>query len=376
MRITNISVRALKPPEKGAKIHTDDSLPGFGVRVSQGGKKVFVLTHGPNRQRIKLGDVGIIKLSEAREKAKNLLAEKQLGRHNPIRVPTFKTAREAFLEAAEAKNKPRTIRDYTRLLTRYGFGEEKLDDILPNDIQRKLQAIKAPSERRHAYVALKIFFRFAYRRHFLDRNPMDRMDPPPPSKDRERVLTKEELKAVWQACTGMFGDIVMLCILLGARRSEVAQIQWDWIEADRITFPETVTKNKQAYTIPLGPMALEILHRQVRRNDTPYLFPARKTWRGKSLFYNAWGKDKAKLDTKLSLKPWVLHDLRRTLITMWAAPPLSVPVEVRERYVNHISGSFAGVQGIYNRHQFFEEMKAAVAHWEQFLTVLFSPPPG
>ena len=75
MRLTDISIRAIKPPTSGAVIHADDLIPGFGVRISEGGTKSFVLTHGPRRQRETIGRVGVISLQGARQEAKRRLAE-------------------------------------------------------------------------------------------------------------------------------------------------------------------------------------------------------------------------------------------------------------------------------------------------------------
>ena len=70
MRMTDLSIKALKPPAKGVICYTDDVLTGFGVRVSVAGTKSFVLTHGVLRQRETIGRVGIISLKDAREAAK------------------------------------------------------------------------------------------------------------------------------------------------------------------------------------------------------------------------------------------------------------------------------------------------------------------
>ena len=66
MRLTDISIRALTAPEQGAKIYADDTMPGFGVRVSQGGSKAFTLTMGESRERITIGRYPVISLAEAR----------------------------------------------------------------------------------------------------------------------------------------------------------------------------------------------------------------------------------------------------------------------------------------------------------------------
>ena len=132
----------------------------------------YVLVYGPNRTRVKLGEVGILKLGEARAKARTILAERQLGVYRPKGQETYERALEAFLEAARAKNRVRTVRDYTRLLNRHGFGAEKLSDISPRDVQKKLGALAStPGEQAHVQTALKIFFAFCIRRHFLDQSP-------------------------------------------------------------------------------------------------------------------------------------------------------------------------------------------------------------
>ncbi|HUO99850.1 MAG TPA: Arm DNA-binding domain-containing protein, partial [Rhizomicrobium sp.] len=66
MRLTDISVKALKPKDGGIAIYYDDTLTGFGVRVSEGGTKSFVLTHGRRRVRETIGRVGIVSLQDAR----------------------------------------------------------------------------------------------------------------------------------------------------------------------------------------------------------------------------------------------------------------------------------------------------------------------
>jgi hypothetical protein len=81
MRITDIQVRNLPVPEKGSKVYYDDTLKGFGVRVSNAGTKAFILATGKNRDRTTIGRYPTISLAEARDVAKKLMAERTLGRH-------------------------------------------------------------------------------------------------------------------------------------------------------------------------------------------------------------------------------------------------------------------------------------------------------
>ena len=375
--LTDRTIPHLKPVPGKQVIYVDRTLKGFGVRVSDQGRMSYVLTYGANRQRIKLGDVGVVKLADARERARDILAERQLGMRQATGRESYERALDTFLEAAKAKNKERTVRDYTRLLTSHGFGAEKLGEIAARDIHRKLDRLAdRPGEQAHALAALKIFFRFCVRRHLLDATPMERFERPKRMASRERVLTEPEVKKVWRACesTGVFGKIVRLCILLGQRRSEIAHLEWTWINEDEqtITLPSALTKNRREHTFPYGDMTAAILATIPKGK---YLFPARKTWRNDGTVYNAWNKDKPRLDAASGVGNWVLHDLRRTFVSSWAA--LGTRLEVTEKYVNHISGTHGGIVGVYQRHSFFPEMRDAVATWEAKLAGLIeSKPPS
>ena len=61
------------------------------------------------------------------------------------------------------------------------------------------------------------------------------------------------------------------------------------------------------------------------------------------------------------LAPWVIHDLRRTLASGMAR--LGVNLPVIEKVLNHQSGSFAGIVGVYQRHSFADEKRHALAAW-------------
>ena len=76
MRLTDLTIPNLPVPETGAKVYADDTLRGFGVRVTSTGVRAYVWTHGRSRTRVTLGRVGIIKLADARQKCRELAAAK------------------------------------------------------------------------------------------------------------------------------------------------------------------------------------------------------------------------------------------------------------------------------------------------------------
>jgi hypothetical protein len=118
MRLTDIAIKALRPPEAVAKTYFDDSLAGFGVRVSQGGTKSYILVHGRARTRVAIGRADIISLKQARDKARDILAEQQLGRYQEKTV-TFSEALDLYLKNHVAKLKPKTERETKRLLEKH-----------------------------------------------------------------------------------------------------------------------------------------------------------------------------------------------------------------------------------------------------------------
>ncbi|HEX4861891.1 MAG TPA: integrase family protein [Rhizomicrobium sp.] len=214
-----MTIRSLKAPAKGAVVFNDDLIPGFGVRVSEGGTMSYVLTHGPRRTRETLGRVGVVKLAAAREEAKVRLAQYTLGRDKP-RAVTWDKAKEEYLADKASELKPRTHADYTYILGRhFKYGPTKLLEISPHDLMASLARSKhTPGEQQHAYVILRAFMRWAHRKHYLDRNPMERMQEPRSYVPRARILTNDELGRVWQASEDdTFGKIVI--------RWELARLQ-------------------------------------------------------------------------------------------------------------------------------------------------------
>src|SRR3569832_350008 len=138
MRLTDLSIKSLKLPAKGVVVYSDDALTGFGVRVSEGGTKSFVLTHGPRRQRETIGKVGILGLQEARTEAKRRLAEYTLGKAAPRSI-SWAAALSEYLEEVGRTRRPRTLKDYKRLLDKhFRFGKSNLNDLSPADFDKKL----------------------------------------------------------------------------------------------------------------------------------------------------------------------------------------------------------------------------------------------
>src|SRR5712692_7668715 len=136
MKLNDVTIRSLNPPERGQRSYPDDALPGFAVRVSQGGTRTFVLVHGRDRTRTTIGRYPIISLAQARARAREILAEITLGKFKP-RSLTFEEALDLFIEKhLAAKNRANTAKETERLLRKAlpKFGRIALSEIATAEI--------------------------------------------------------------------------------------------------------------------------------------------------------------------------------------------------------------------------------------------------
>ena len=161
---------------------------------------------------------------------------------------------------------------------------------------------------------------------------------------RDRLLSDDEIAAIWHVDQRPYSDIVKLLILTGQRRNQIWRFEPAWIDNDVLTFPTDVMKSKRPHTIPI----------------TGYreLLPARP------FTFNGWSKSKARLDRRSGVSDWVLHDLRRYFSSTMAR--LGVPLHVTEQIIDHRS-QVSGVAAIYNRYTFLDEMREALLAYEAHL---------
>jgi hypothetical protein len=126
--LTDIAIRSFQPPVRGQRDHFDEVIPGFGVRISQGGTRSFFLFTGKarNRQRRLIGRVGIITLAQARAEAKRLLAEQTFGLGKPKTI-TFAAALAIFEEQKYPNLRHTTVQGYKGIFHRHFM--RKLGDL-------------------------------------------------------------------------------------------------------------------------------------------------------------------------------------------------------------------------------------------------------
>ncbi len=367
LHLTDIAVRKLRLPERGQVTYWDETMPGFGIRCSQKSKS-FVVMFGKRRRLKTVGRYPALSLAEARKTARRLLVEVETAPNSAeIHAISFAEAKEAFLKDCAARNKPRTVSDYTRLLNRHFSFRTDIRAVTRQQIMKVVSSLSGtPSEQTHAYVAIRVLMNWCVKHGYLDHSPVPSMTRT--TSVRDRVLNESELKEVYKRSLEYpypFGPIVQLIILTGQRRSEIVALRRSWIEQDTVIFPQGFTKNKREHRLPLPPTAQTLIHDLPETGDL--LFPSRTDH---GLTFNGWGKCKARFDEPLEIEPYTLHDLRRTFSSNMAM--LGVPIQVTEKILNHISGTISGVAAVYNRYSYHDEMRTALVEYDRYLAKLIS----
>jgi len=409
--LTDKELKALAAKPAG-KQHTiwDAVLPGFGVRVSGGGKLAFVVMRRPMGSkkpvRVTLGHFPAMPLKTARKAAQDALAELLEGK-NPtaerdrrIReqqdadATTFSGVCKRYLDHVADKRAVRQIKSIIerefiprwdgRPITSIRRREiaEMVDDIV--NAKQKPGARKAggPEAARQTLAYCKRVFSFAVARDLLDASPAAAISAEEligQKRPRQRVLTDGELRAVlqafpWDTREGLepqdrgrwpTAPILWLLALLGVRRGELAAATWDKIDPDKAMWliPPENSKTADPHLVPLPTMAMRIFE-SLPRFVGPLIF----TTNGVSQI-GGWSALKAEVDHKSGVTDWTLHDLRRTARSNWSA--LQVESHIAEMMLGHRQKVIVPV---YDVHRYEDERREALERWSARIAEIVSPP--
>ena len=225
----------------------------------------------------------------------------------------------------------------------------------------------------HVLATVRKLFNWAVARGIVDASPVQGVKAPLETRERDRVLTDAEVLSFWEATGEVpypFGPFARLLLLTGQRRTEVAGMTWDELDLDNASWliPSNRTKNGEKHEVPLSAAALDIVKSLPRiQSDKGYVF----TTTGET-HVTGYSRAKADIDRRVSPMPaWTFHDLRRTAASGMARLGINLPVI--EKLLNHTSGSFAGIVGVYQRHSFGDEKRNALEAWARFVLSLQSP---
>jgi integrase len=377
--LTAISVERVKPPKQGTLEIFDLGYPGLALRVGHGGAKSFEVFYrvGGKLKRESLGRWPEVTLARARDawrKTREAIAKgddpaNREGAKNPTLL--FEQVVEEWLRRDQSKNKQSSVYQVTRSVEANllpAWRGKPVDKISKADIRALLDGISdrgAPIMARRLQAYLNRLFTWCIERDILAVNPMAGMERIANGKSRERVLCDQELAKVWAATDsiGLFGPATRLLILTGARREEIGQLRWSEIDGDTIRLEGARTKNGDPHDIPLSAPACELLANMPRIAGSDYVF----TITGAKPM-TGWATPKRNLDGESGVTDWVIHDLRRTTAT--GMQRLGVTLQVVEAVLGHTSGSRGGIVGVYQRHNYAEEKRAALEAWGKHVTAL------
>src|SRR5499427_11119473 len=376
IRLTKSAIDALPTP-KSDVVYWDVGYPGFGVKVTPKGRKVFIILYrtggaGSRLRKYTIGPYGRVTLHQARVAAQKVFAAKMEGRDpagekreakRRIVADWVEDLLEAFIAQRLSQN--RSAAEISRLLRREvgkPWAGRSIHEIGKRDVVEVISAIEqrgAPSAANKTLKSIKTFLRWRVGRAVLDQSPAEGV--PLPSKEvaRDRVLDDNELAQVILAARkmgGPYGGIVELLALTGQRREEVAGLQWEELAlAQRIwTLPKSRTKNAKAHVVHLSEQAMAVLARADQPG--PYVFSMLGTKP-----FQEFSRAKRQLDQLSGVTGWRLHDLRRTCVSGMAR--LGIAPHVADKILNHQAGTISGVAAIYQRHDFLAERRAALDQW-------------
>lgn len=401
-RINKSTVDGAHPGPKDLLLW-DDKLPGFGLKVTPAGSKVYLFQyrlHGGRAGKVRrftIGKHGALTPDQARTRASALSAQvtqgadpqgdKTIKRREAVEL-AFPAYLDSYASDCLKTGWKASAGEVEAMLRNHALPSLKaksLPEITRADIAAVMRPVKKhPALASKLFAVLRHLFRHAVSEGDLPTSPMEGMKPPPVPKARDRVLEDWELVLLWKAAGVVgypFGPMVRNLMLTGQRREEVAALPWAELRQGEAMWqlPGDRAKNGQPVDTPLSSLVVAELNALSKGDKWPrrgFVF----TTTGKA-FFSGYSKAKKRLDAAVAklndgtaLERWTLHDLRRTLAT--GMQRLGVRFEVTEAILNHVSGSRSGVAGVYQRHHWGPEKRTALGLWSAHVSAViagFSP---
>jgi integrase len=375
IKLTKSAIDALQVPERET-VYWDAGLPGFGVKVTPKGKRVFIVLYrtggaGSRLRKYTIGPYGRITLAMARAQAQKIFAARLDGRDPAAEKANSK--RRLVVDRVDGLIETYISERLSGLRSGPAMANRLRNDVIPTWGAKSIHEIKrhdivdlvsevgqrGPGANRNIAKFLKTFFRWCVGRAVIDFSPVEGLKLRPPDRTRDRALDDKELATVITTARQMgapFGAILEVLALTGQRREEVAQMAWSEIDqAARVWhIPSQRAKNAKGHLVHLSDPVWAIIKNQTKHSG--FVFA---TSRGKN--FQSFKYAKAELDRLSGVTDWRTHDLRRTVVTGMAR--LGVPPHVADKILNHQSGTISGVAAVYQKHEFFAERKDALERW-------------
>lgn len=410
MKLNALKVDGIKPTL--ARQEIPDSLcvglylvvQPTGKKAQPTGKKAWQVRYraaGVHR-RMTLGYHPAMTLADARDLARATLAKAQGGRDPVGEAAAEKAAKEADAKSDRDQIKAlveqfdkrhlsslKSGKSARRFLERFmvpAWGTRKVQTITRRDVVELLDGI-VDSDRgvtaNRVLAHIRGFLNWCRERDIVQVCPTDNMKAPVKEVSRERVLTDQEVRWFWAACdkTGEpWGPLGKVLLLTGQRLNEAAQMTKAEVQGATWHMDGNRTKNGRAHDVPLSVVALAVLQDRVPGKNG-HLFTTTGTTPVSGFNKGLQHLAKAMVeiasegqDSAVNIPKWGFHDLRRTCAT--GMEKLGIAVQVTEAALNHVSGSKAGIVGVYQRHTFADEKRAALEAWGRLVLTLVEGQPN
>jgi integrase len=407
MALSELGVRKLKAPQPGKRREKyDREIRGFGIRITSGGARSYILLYSYNgrRRRYTIGRVGEIDLEDAREEARDLRKQVRQGRDPAAEQKVARAEQRAASAIAKAAPAPVTFREAvdTYEKRRLGnlrrgravrqaidrhlmphWGNMPLTAVTRDHVRERVEALADagfPEAARSALAISQRLFNWAIARGTfgVSQSPCEKLRPADligKRTPRDRVLTDAEWRALFLAVQRMdpqAQSIIRLLALTGLRRNEVSDARWAELNLDQKEWviPAERMKGGAAHAVPLIPQVVEIISSIPRTGE--FLFPNKRGNRPFSSFTAM----KARLDALMleelrredpsaELKSFVIHDLRRSVRTRMSDLPIPNGDIVRELVIAHARPT---LHAVYDLHAYMGDRRRAYELWHERLT--------
>jgi len=398
----------------GAALQGKKAPAGFGVRVTAGGTKSFVLFHRADGRKFleTLGrwdanaQGGTLTVRDAIVSADKLAKDLKNGRREdprPDRTRRLQDGDKAatgtvsslldvyiaeYLRAGKLRSAGMIEAQLERLV-KPRIGKIGIYDLKRSHILQMLKEIAKENGERMADLVLA-YVRKAFNWYEVHGSDDDFTSPvvrgmarlKPSERERERVLADDEIRDLWSALDGItepacFPSYVKTLLLTATRRSEAADMSTTELDGDVWTIPAARYKTKRDHVIPLSTAAAELIRSQAPSKPARNAHFVFSTTAGAKAFAG-FSKAKRELDKKIAeareregrppMEDWTLHDLRRTARTLLARA--GIRDDIAERCLGHV---IKGVEGVYNRHPYLDEKRAAFEALASLVSRILNP---
>lgn len=378
--------------EAGALVdYWDESLPGFGVRVSASGRKswcVYYRIKGRKR-RFSIGTYPAIGLADARDKAKTVLADVARGidpmeiKHRERQAETVRELVDDYFEKYAKRETSRwkeELRKFNKDILPH-IGARKAKDVTKPDILDIVDRVLnrgAKVEANRILKTIKRVYNWGIERGILETNPCWGIKKPHKELPKDRVLTATEIKKVWDACEAEMYDewsgtkkdkikvktIIQLYLTTAQRGAEIKKAEWPEIDLGNKlwTLPKEKMKNRLPHLVPLNGMSLKLFRElKMMTGQDRYCFPSPYV---PDSNINNFQKAIERVRKRSGVN-FTAHDLRRTVASHMTS--MGIPRLVVDKVLAHVCG---GIGAVYDQHDYLFEKTRALTLWNERLKLI------